>query len=231
VWRGSRVTEALIGLSDKHYQLNSLDSLRRTNENRFRAAVVRAANLKELQMKTVGDKLEPFRVVGVKPKFNQPEEKGVSAFEEITEKSFPGKWKVIYFYPKDFTFVCPTEIVGYDKLVGNFEERDTVVLAGSTDNEFVKLAWRREHPDLKNLNQWQFADTTGSLVDQLGIRDKNEGVALRATFIVDPDNTIQHVSVNNLNVGRNPEETLRILDGLQTDELCPCNRAVGGETL
>jgi len=231
VRRGSRVTEALIGLSDKHYQLNSLDSLRRTNENRFRAAVVRAANLKELQMKTVGDKLEPFRVVGVKPKFNQPEEKGVSAFEEITEKSFPGKWKVIYFYPKDFTFVCPTEIVGYDKLVGNFEERDTVVLAGSTDNEFVKLAWRREHPDLKNLNQWQFADTTGSLVDQLGIRDKAEGVALRATFIVDPDNTIQHVSVNNLNVGRNPEETLRILDGLQTDELCPCNRSVGGETL
>jgi len=182
-------------------------------------------------MKTVGDKLEAFRVVGVKPKFNQPEEKGVSAFEEITEKSFPGKWKIIYFYPKDFTFVCPTEIVGYDKLVGNFEERDTVVLAGSTDNEFVKLAWRREHPDLKNLKQWQFADTTGSLVDQLGIRDKNEGVALRATFIVDPDNTIQHVTVNNLNVGRNPDETLRILDGLQTDELCPCNRAVGGDTL
>jgi peroxiredoxin (alkyl hydroperoxide reductase subunit C) len=182
-------------------------------------------------MKTVGDKLEAFRVVGVKPKFNQPEEKGVSAFEEITEKSFPGKWKIIYFYPKDFTFVCPTEIVGYDELVGNFEERDTVVLAGSTDNEFVKLAWRREHPDLKNLKQWQFADTTGSLVDQLGVRDKSEGVALRATFIVDPDNTIQHVTVNNLNVGRNPDETLRILDGLQTDELCPCNRAVGGDTL
>jgi len=168
-------------------------------------------------MKTVGDKLEAFRVVGVKPQFNQPEEKGVSAFEEITEK--------------DFTFVCPTEIVGYDRLVGNFEERDAVVLAGSTDNEFVKLAWRREHPDLKNLKQWQFADTTGSLVDQLGIREKSEGVALRATFIVDPDNTIQHVTVNNLNVGRNPDETLRILDGLQTDELCPCNRAVGGKTL
>ncbi len=182
-------------------------------------------------MKTVGDKLEAFSVTGVKPGFNAHEENGQSAFETITEASFPGKWKVIYFYPKDFTFVCPTEIVGFAKLNQDFADRDAVVLGGSTDNEFVKLAWRREHPDLKSLNQWQFADTTGSLVDQLGVREKEAGVALRATFIVDPDNTIQHVSVNNLNVGRNPEEILRLLDGLQTDELCPCNRAVGGQTL
>ena len=106
-----------------------------------------------------------------------------------------------------------------------------MVLGGSTDNEFSKLAWRREHKDLHGLKAWQFADTTGSLVDQLGVRDREEGVALRATFIVDPDNVIQHVSVNNLNVGRNPEEMLRVLDGLQTDELCPCNRDVGGTTL
>ena len=182
-------------------------------------------------MKTVGDKIEAFTVTGVKPGFNAHEESGQSAFETLTEKSFPGKWKVIYFYPKDFTFVCPTEIVGFAQLNKDFEERDAVVLGGSTDNEFVKLAWRREHADLKGLNQWQFADTTGSLVDQLGVREKQAGVALRATFIVDPDNTIQHVSVNNLNVGRNPQEILRLLDGLQTDELCPCNRAVGGQTL
>ncbi|MCD0505607.1 peroxiredoxin [Bordetella petrii] len=182
-------------------------------------------------MKTVGDKLEPFKVSGVKPGFNQHEENGVSAFEDITESSFPGKWKVIYFYPKDFTFVCPTEIVGFNKLAKDFEDRDAVLLGGSVDNEFVKLAWRREHPDLNKLGHYQFGDTTGSLVDQLGIRDKAEGVALRATFIVDPDNTIQHVSVNNLNVGRNPEEVLRLLDGLQTDELCPCNRTLGGATL
>ncbi|CAM4049135.1 peroxiredoxin [Bordetella tumulicola] len=182
-------------------------------------------------MKTVGDKLEPFKVSGVKPGFNQHEENGVSAFEDITESSFPGKWKVIYFYPKDFTFVCPTEIVGFNNLAKDFEDRDAVLLGGSVDNEFVKLAWRREHPDLNKLGHYQFGDTTGALVDQLGIRDKEEGVALRATFIVDPDNTIQHVSVNNLNVGRNPEEVLRLLDGLQTDELCPCNRTVGGATL
>ena len=182
-------------------------------------------------MKTVGQKIEGFKVMGVKPGFNQHEEDGKSAFEPLTEQSFPGKWKVIYFYPKDFTFVCPTEIVGFGKLAADFEDRDAIVLGGSTDNEFSKLGWRRDHKDLDRLNHWQFADVTGSLVDQLGVRDTAEGVALRATFIVDPDNVIQHVSVNNLNVGRNPEEVLRILDGLQTDELCPCNRKVGGGTL
>ena len=168
-------------------------------------------------MLTVGDKLPEFEVVGE------------SAFETIDNSSFAGKWKIIFFYPKDFTFVCPTEIVEFAKLNEDFADRDAVVLGGSTDNEFVKLAWRREHPDLDRLNQYSFADN-GSLVDGLGVRDKEENVALRATFVVDPHNVIQHVSVNNLNVGRNPAEILRILDGLQTDELCPCTRAVGGDT-
>jgi peroxiredoxin (alkyl hydroperoxide reductase subunit C) len=103
-------------------------------------------------MKTVGDKLEAFKVTAVKPGFTQHEQNGVSAFETITETSFPGKWKVIYFYPKDFTFVCPTEIVGFDKLAKEFAERDAVLMGGSTDNEFSKLGWRREHPDLNKLN-------------------------------------------------------------------------------
>lgn len=179
----------------------------------------------------VGDKLPDFTVTGVKPGFNKHEEGGQSAFETITQASFPGKWKVIYFYPKDFTFVCPTEIAEFGRLAKEFADRDAIVLGGSTDNEFCKLAWRREHPDLKNHPAWQFADPTGSLVDGLGIRAQDGGVALRATFIVDPHNVIQHVTVNSLSVGRNPSETLRILDGLQTDELCPCNRPVGGDTL
>ncbi|PXW27413.1 peroxiredoxin [Paraburkholderia caballeronis] len=182
-------------------------------------------------MKTVGDKLETFTVTTAKPGFNHYEENGESAFEEITEQSFPGKWKVIYFYPKDFTFVCPTEIVEFAKLQRAFDDRDAVLMGGSVDNEYVKLAWRREHKDLDRLNHYAFGDVKGELIDQLGIRDKDAGVALRATFIVDPDNTIQHVSVNSLNVGRNPEEVLRILDGLQTGESCPCNRPVGGSTL
>ena len=179
-------------------------------------------------MKTVGDKLEKFAVTGVK--FGQPED----AFFEITDESFPGKWKVIVYYPKDFTFVCPTEIVAYDKLAADFDDRDAVLLTGSTDNEFCKVSWQNAHPDLKNIRHNQFADTQRgelSLIEQLGVFYAPAGAALRATFIVDPENVIQHVTVNNLNVGRNPEETLRVLDALQTGELCACNRTVGGETL
>ncbi len=179
----------------------------------------------------VGQKLPEFKIVGVKPGFNSHEENGVSAFEPITEKSFEGKWKVIFFYPKDFTFVCPTEIAAFAKLAKDFEDRDTVVLGGSTDNEFTKLAWRRDHADLNKLPIWQFADNGGKLARALGVLDEEEGVALRATFVVDPHNVVQHVYVTNLNVGRSPEDTLRVVDALQTDELCACNRPVGGETL
>jgi peroxiredoxin (alkyl hydroperoxide reductase subunit C) len=187
-------------------------------------------------MKTVGSKLEKFVVTGVKP--GQKAE-----FFDITEESFPGKWKVIVYYPKDFTFVCPTEIVAYDKLFQDFEDRDAVLLTGSTDNEFCKVAWQMHHEDLKKIRHIQFADTARpeyidgqgfknkSLVEQLGVFYAPAGAALRATFIVDPDNVIQHVTVNNLNVGRSPEETLRVLDALQTGELCACNRTLGGETL
>ncbi len=179
----------------------------------------------------IGDQLPEFSVTGVKPGFNVHEEGGESAFEEITRDSFAGKWKVIYFYPKDFTFVCPTEIIAFADLNEEFEKRGAVVLGGSTDNEFCKLAWRREHPGLSKLNQWSFADTNGSLIDGLGVREADAGVALRATFIVDPDNVIQHVSVNGLSVGRNPEETLRILDASQSEGLCACNRVAGGDTI
>lgn len=178
----------------------------------------------------IGDKIPAFEITGVKPGFNKHEENGASAFETITDESFEGKWKVFFFYPKDFTFVCPTEIVEFAKLNQEFADRDCIVLGGSTDNEFCKLAWRREHSDLNKLNQWSFADTNGSLVDGLGIRHP-AGVALRATFIVDPTGIIQHVSVNGLSVGRNPKEVLRILDALQSDELCPCNRQIGGDTI
>ncbi len=179
----------------------------------------------------IGDKLPEFSVMGVKPGFMMHEENGESAFEEITQDSFEGKWKVVFYYPKDFTFVCPTEIVEFAKLNEEFADRDCVVMGGSTDNEFCKLAWRREHADLAKLNQWSFADTTGQLLDGLGVRDRDAGVALRATFIVDPHNVIQQVSVNSLNVGRNPKEILRLVDALQSDELCPCNRPVGGDTI
>ena len=179
-------------------------------------------------MKTVGDKLESFAMTGVRP--GQPED----AFFTITDQSFEGKWKIIVYYPKDFTFVCPTEIVAYDKLNSDFEDRDAVLLTGSTDNEFCKIAWQKSHPDLINIKHNQFADTArdeNSLINQLGTFYAPAGASLRATFIVDPQNVIQHVTVNNLDVGRSPEETLRVLDALQTGELCPCSRPIGGDTL
>lgn len=181
-------------------------------------------------MKTVGDKIETFAVTGVKPGALDID----GAFETITDKSFEGKWKVIVFYPKDFTFVCPTEIVAYDKLNRDFDDRDAVLMIGSTDNEFCKIAWKNAHEDLKKTTSWMFADVARdelSLAGQLGIFYGPAGAALRATFIVDPDNVIQHVTVNNLDVGRSPDETLRILDALQTGELCPCSRPIGGDTL
>src|SRR5688572_28293308 len=178
----------------------------------------------------VGQKLPAFEITGVKPGFMNHEENGASAFETLTQDSFAGKWKVIFFYPKDFTFVCPTEIAEFARLSGKFAERNTVVLGGSTDNEYCKLAWRREHKDLRRLSIWQFADPKGSLVDSLGVRSP-VGVPHRYTFIVDPDNVIQHVYATNLDVGRNPSDTLRVLDALQTRQLCACNRPIGGMTL
>ena len=182
-------------------------------------------------MKGLGESLPSFEVIGIKPGFEQHEENGQSAFEPLTETSFPGKWKVIYFYPKDFTFVCPTEIAEFARLTPEFEKRGAVVLGGSTDNEFCKLAWRREEQSLRKLNHYTFADCNGSLLDGLGVRH-SDGVAYRATYVVDPKNIIRHVSVNDLAVGRNPEETLRVLDALQysdeNGELAMCSRPVGG---
>ena len=153
------------------------------------------------------------------------------AFTQIDNTSDPGKWKVVFFWPKDFTFVCPTEIAGFAKLNTDFNDRDAVIYGGSTDSEFVHLAWRQNHADLKALPFPMLADLKRELTTALGILDKTEGVALRATFIVDPEGVIRFVSVNDLNVGRNPQEVLRVLDALQTDELCPCNWQKGEEVL
>lgn len=154
-----------------------------------------------------------------------------AAFTEIDNSADAGKWKVFFFWPKDFTFVCPTEIVAFGKLNGEFNDRDAVVYGGSTDGEFVHHAWRVHHDDLHDLPFPMLADAKRALSTALGILHKDEGVCLRATFVVDPEGVIRHVSVNDLSVGRNPQEILRVLDGLQSDELCPCNWHKGEETL
>ncbi|HEX8108228.1 MAG TPA: peroxiredoxin [Kofleriaceae bacterium] len=152
-------------------------------------------------------------------------------FETLSDQSFAGKWKVYFFWPKDFTFVCPTEIAAFGKLEREFAERDAQVLGVSTDSEYVHLAWRQQHPDLRDLPFPMIADLKRELSQALGVIDKREGVALRATFIVDPQGVIRFASVNDLSVGRNPGEVLRVLDALQTDALCPCNWQKGEATL
>ncbi len=176
-------------------------------------------------MLTIGDKFPAFdlkAVVSTDPK---------AAFTQITDKSDAGKWKVVFFWPKDFTFVCPTEIAAFGKLNREFNDRDAVVYGASIDSEYVHLAWRQNHADLKALPFAMLSDLKRELSSALGILDKGEGVALRATFIVDPEGIIRFVSVNDLSVGRNPQEVLRVLDALQTDELCPCNWQKGEEVL
>jgi len=176
-------------------------------------------------MLTVGEKFPAFEVtatVGLDPN---------TAFETINEASYPGKWKVYFFWPKDFTFVCPTEIAAFGKLNQEFLDRDAQLLGGSIDSEYVHLAWRNNHPDLKNLPFPMLSDIKRELTGELGVLDLKAGVAQRATFIVDPENVIRFVYVTDLSVGRNPQEVLRVLDALQTDELCPCNWHKGEETL
>ena len=176
-------------------------------------------------MLTVGDKL---------PELTLPVQQGTSALpagETIDLADTGGKWKILFYWPKDFTFVCPTEIVGYGELKGDFADRDAVLIGASTDTAHVHFAWRRSDPQLAAADFPWIADSRKALAGALGILDAEEGVAYRATFIVDPDNIIQHVMVNGLNVGRNPAETLRVLDALQTDELCPCNWNKGDAVL
>jgi lipoyl-dependent peroxiredoxin subunit C len=176
-------------------------------------------------MLTVGDRLPQFALTAVTGKDQK------TAFAPVTNATYEGKWLVLFAWPKDFTFVCPTEIVGFNELNGEFADRDTQLLGLSTDSDFVHLAWRQSREDLGQVAFPWLADIKRELSTALGILDKTEGVALRATFIVDPEGVIRHVSVNDLSVGRNPREVLRILDALQTDELCPCNWQQGESTL
>ncbi|MDX2300339.1 MAG: peroxiredoxin [Xanthomonadaceae bacterium] len=154
-----------------------------------------------------------------------------NAFIEIDNNTYAGKWLVVFFYPKDFTFVCPTEIAAFGAMNAQFADRDAQVLTGSTDSEFVHHAWRTHHKDLNDLPFPMLADVKRELTSALGILDANEGVAQRATFIVDPQGIIRFVYVTDLSVGRSPQEVLRVLDALQTDELCPCNWKQGEDTL
>jgi len=176
-------------------------------------------------MLTLGDQFPEFKVKAV------VSSKVSDTFVEITNTTHPNQWRIFFFWPKDFTFVCPTEIAEFGRLNAEFSERDAILLGGSVDSEFVHLAWRQQKEELNDLPFPMLADVKRELTQALGIMDKNEGVSQRATFIVDPQNVIRFMMVTDLNVGRNPREVLRVLDALQTDELCPCNWQKGEKTI
>ena len=182
---------------------------------------------------TIGDQFPVYNLTAViggdlsKVDAKQPDD----YFTTVTSADHAGKWRIVFFWPKDFTFVCPTEIAAFGKLDKEFRARDAQLLGVSIDSEYVHLAWRRDKQELRALPFPMLADGKRELAGALGILDPEAGVAQRATFIVDPQGVIRFVYVTDLNVGRSPEEVLRVLDALQTDELCPCNWHKGDETL
>jgi peroxiredoxin (alkyl hydroperoxide reductase subunit C) len=176
-------------------------------------------------MLTIGDQL---------PAFNLNSCVSLEAgkeFKMISNTSHKGKWQVLFFWPMDFTFVCPTEIAEFGKANAEFQKKNAQLLGASTDSHFVHLAWRQQHPELKDLPFPMLADIKRELSTALGILHKDAGVCLRATFIINPDGIIRWASANDLPVGRNVAEVLRTLDALQTEKLTPCNWTKGQATL
>lgn len=166
------------------------------------------------------------------PKFSaQAYRRDSDDFKVISLDDYKGKWLCLYFYPMDFTFVCPTEIVTFDKSLGDFRDRNCEVLACSTDSHYVHRGWCEATAELGKLNHPMLADITKRISMDFGVLLPDKGVALRGTFLIDPDGIVRWASVNDLQVGRNVEEILRVLDALQTDELCPCNWKKGQPTL
>jgi len=174
-------------------------------------------------MKSVGDKF---------PKFTKNAILADQSFGEISSKDHKeaGKWMVVFFYPKDFTFICPTEIVEFNNSHDKFTALNAELYGASTDTAEVHLAWRMNDPKLANLTFPLIEDTSKSLSKKLGILQPG-AVAYRVTFIVDPEGVIQWVNANNDGTGRNVSEVLRALEATQNPGLTGCNWEPGQTTL
>lgn len=152
-------------------------------------------------------------------------------FLDIKLSDYKGKWVCLFFYPLDFTFVCPTEIVAFNKALGEFEDRETVVLTASTDSVFSHKGWCGAHEDLSELKYLMIGDVNHQLSSAFDVLDEEKGIAFRGVYLIDPNGVLRWLAVHDLGVGRNVDEVLRVLDALQTDKLCPCNWKKGEETL
>lgn len=177
--------------------------------------------------------LQPARVGEFAPGFNLDAlvstEKG-KEFKKITLSELRGKWVVLFFYPMDFSFVCPTEIKGFGEAKEQFQKLNAIVLGASTDSKYTHLAWV-QRGDVGPLQFPLLSDLKKEVAESYGCLDEKEGVAQRALFIIDPTGVLQYQVVHNLDVGRSVEETLRVLEALQTGSLCPLGWKPGDKTI
>jgi alkyl hydroperoxide reductase subunit AhpC len=152
-------------------------------------------------------------------------------FTTVKLSNFGGKWVCLFFYPLDFTLVCPTELLAFNESVGAFADRKCTLLTASTDSVYSHKGWCDSHPGLKELKYLMLADTNHKVSLAYDVLDENEGIAYRGIYLIDPKGIVRWLAVHELGVGRNVEEVLRVLDALQTDKLVPCNWKPGDKTL
>lgn len=152
-------------------------------------------------------------------------------FQDLKLSDSSGKWVCLFFYPLDFTFVCPTELIAFNNALGEFEDRDTVVMTASTDSVYSHKGWCDSHEDLGALKYLMIGDVNHQLSEAYDVLDEGKGIAYRGVYLIDPNGSLRWMAVHDLGVGRNVEEVLRVLDALQTDKLCPCNWKKGEDTL
>lgn len=150
-------------------------------------------------------------------------------FKDVSLQDFRGKWVALYFYPLDFTFVCPTEIKSFAEHEATFKEFGCQVIGASTDSAYSHKAWFER--DLKEVRHPVLADTAHTISRDYGVLIEDEGIALRGTFLIDPNGILQWMTVNALGVGRSVEEVVRTLQALKTGELCPAGWAPGKATI
>lgn len=150
------------------------------------------------------------------------------SFEKIKLSDYRGKWVVLFFWPMDFTFVCPTEVTAMSKRAEDFGKLDAVILGASVDSKFTHLAWIEK---IGKICYPMLADITKQVSRDYGVLIESDGVALRGLFIVDPEGVLRYQVVHDLNIGRNVDEVLRVLSALQTGELCPVDWEEGAPTL
>ena len=169
-------------------------------------------------------------MVGQKaPDFSLDAVVGKGDFTKVSLADFKGKWVVLFFYPLDFTFVCPTEILGFSRREAEFKKLNTVVLGCSVDSKFSHKSWI--NGDLGQLSYPLLSDMTREVSRKYGALVEEMGFSTRATFIIDPEGTLQYALYHNTNVGRSVGETLRVLEAIQTGDRCPVEWRHGEKTL